>query len=300
MRGLGLPGALDGLLGPFVVVFALVTQLGDLWFLTLLVTLSYWLDDATPLVGRWLDRERTATVLALLLGVVALSVTLKPLFGLPRPPGAGVPPRADLVPVALDSLYAWLSTGDGYGFPSGHALGSTIVFGGLAWAIRDGRPRRRIVAAAGLTALVAVSRLAIGVHYLVDVLAGGAIGLVYLALVVRVLGTPRHAFALSAVLVLLGVLAFEPHGELVAATGLCVGGTLAWFAAGDRLRSLAHSPRASAVTALCGLVTAAPLLAVVGTATDLTASLALLGGLLGGALVVALPLVGDAVAKKSA
>jgi len=298
MRSLGLPGALDALLGPLVAVFALITQLGDLWFLTLAVTLPYWLDTATPRIAGVLDRERSATVVALLFGAVALLVTLKPVFGLPRPPGAGVPPRADLVPTALEGLYAWLSTGDGYGFPSGHSMGSTIVFGGLAWAVRVGTFRRRVAVAAGLAALVSVSRLVLGLHYLVDVVAGAAIGLVYLAVALRVLGTPRRAFALATTVVCLGLLAVAPNGELVAATGLCVGGTAAWLAVGERLGARSPSPRAGTVTAGLGLVTAAPLLAVVGTAGQLTVPFALLGGLLGGALVVALPLVGDAVAKK--
>ena len=298
MRSLGLPGALDALMGPLVAVFALITQLGDLWFLTLVVTLPYWLDAATPHIGHAVDRERSATLVALLFGAIALLVTLKPVFGLQRPPGAGVPPRADLVPAALDGLYAWLSTGDGYGFPSGHAMGSTLVFGGLAWAVRAGARRHRLALAGGLVALVSFSRLAIGVHYLVDVLAGAAIALVYLAVVLRVLGTPARAFSLAVGTAVLGGVAVGFGGELAAATALCVGGAAAWLVLGDRL--LEHSPsrRVGAVTIALGLTTAAPLLAVVGTAAELTVPLASFGGLLGGALVVALPLVGDAVAKK--
>ena len=54
---------------------------------------------------------------------------------------------------------------------------------------------------AGLAALVSVSRLVLGLHYLVDVVAGAAIGLVYLAVALRVLGTPRRAFALATTVV---------------------------------------------------------------------------------------------------
>jgi len=300
MRGLGLPGALGDLLGPVVVAFALVTQLGDLWFLTLAVALPYWLGEATPRVGAALDRDRTATVLALLFGAIALLVTLKPVFGLPRPPDAGVPPRADLVPAVFDGLYAWLSTGDGYGFPSGHAMGSTIVFGGLAWAIRAGERRRRVAAAVGLVALVSLSRLVLGLHYLVDVLAGAAIGLAYLVVVLRGLGTPRRAFGLATAVAVLGLVAVGPHGELVAVTGLCVGGTAAWLAAGDRLRAVPTTRRVGTTTALLGLTTAAPLLAAVGTADVLTVPVSLLSGLLGGVLVVALPLAGDTLGNTEA
>jgi membrane-associated phospholipid phosphatase len=297
MRGIGLPGALGELLGPLVVVFAVLTQLGDLWLLTLATTLPYWLDRHTPGIAADIDRERAATVVALLFGAIALLVTLKPLFGLPRPPGAGVAPRADLIPAALEGLYAWLSTGDGFGFPSGHALGSTIVFGGLAWTVRIGPARRRFALAGGLATLVSLSRVVLGLHYLVDVVAGAAIGVAYLAVVLRVLGTPRRAFGLAAVLVVGGLAVVGPHPEGVAAAGLCVGGAVAWLAVGDRVLALDADRTAATAAALLGLATAAPLLAVVGT-VSLTAPLAVGGGLLGGALVVALPLVGDGVAKK--
>lgn len=298
MRGLGLTEALGALLGPFVVVFALVTQLGDLWFLTLLVTLPYWLGRSTPRVGAAIDRDRAATVVALLFGTIALLTTLKPIFGLPRPPGADVAPQAGLIPAALDGLYAWLSTGDGYGFPSGHALGTTVVFGGLAWAVRVGPRRRRFAVAAALVALVSLSRLALGVHYLVDVVAGIAVGLASLAVVLGLLDTPRAAFVVATAIPLLGLAIVGPDPELVAAAGLCAGGTAAWLAAGDRLGSLATTRRSGAITALVGLVVAAPLLSVVGL-VHLSLPVAFIGGLAGGGLVVALPLVGDGLRKKS-
>ena len=299
MRGLGVPEALGDLLGPLVVVFALVTQLGDLWLLTLAVTLPYWLGPSTPRVGPGIDRERAATAVALLFGSIALLVTLKPLFGLPRPPGAGVAPRADLIPAALEGLYAWLSTGDGFGFPSGHALGSTIVFGGLAWAVRVGPTRRRFVLAAGLATVVSLSRVVLGLHFLVDVIAGAAVGVTYLAVALRGLGTPRRAFGLAAVVVVGGLAVVGPHPEGIAAAGLCVGGAAAWLAVGDRVLALDAGRSGATATALLGLATAAPLLGVVGT-VSLSAPVAVAGGLLGGALVVALPLVGDGVAKKVA
>jgi membrane-associated phospholipid phosphatase len=298
MRGLGVPVALGDLLGPFVVVFALVTQLGDLWFLTLLVTLPYWLGRSTPRVGAAIDRERAATVVALLFGSIALLTTLKPIFGVPRPPGADVAPQASLVPAVLDGLYAWLSTGDGFGFPSGHALGTTIVFGGLAWAVRVGSRRGRIAVAAALVTLVSFSRLALGVHYLVDVVAGAAVGLAYLAIVLGVLDSPRDAFGFATAVTLLGLVVVEPGPELVAAVGLCAGGTVAWLAVGDRLSTLLTTGRPGSITAALGLLVAAPLLSVVGL-VHLSVPVAFLGGFAGGAVVVALPLVGDGVGKRS-
>jgi len=296
MRSVGLPTLLGDLLGPAVVVFALVTQLGDIWFLSLATVLPYWLGSATPRVGPAIDRRRVAIVVAILFGAIAILVTLKPLFGLARPPDAGVPPRPDLVPELLDGIYAWLSTGEGFGFPSGHALGSTVVFGGLAWAVRVGSRRQRIAVVAALVALVSLSRLVLGLHALVDVVAGAGIGLAYLAVVIRGLGTPKRAFGLATAVALAGLLVVGPLPEVVPTAGLCVGGTAAWLAVGDRLDA-GHSRRQSYATALVGLVTAAPMLAVVST-VHLAPVLAVLGGLVGGVLVVALPLLGDAVGKK--
>ncbi|QGA84237.1 phosphatase PAP2 family protein [Halomicrobium sp. LC1Hm] len=299
MRAIGITEWLGEALGPAVVPFALVTQLGDLWFLTVVVGLLYWLGRSTPQVGAGVDRERAATVVALLFGTVALLTTLKPLFGLARPPDAGVAPQAALVPAALEGVYAWLATGDGFGFPSGHALGTTVVFGGLAWAVRVGPLRRRAALAAGLVALVSLSRLALGVHYLVDVLAGAGVGLAYLLVVVGVLGTPRRAFGLAAAVALFGLTVVGPHPELVATVGLCVGGTAAWLVAGDRLLAIPDTRRGGVLATLLGFAVAGPALAVTGLLAP-SVPLALAGGLVGGVVTVAAPLAGHEVGTKSA
>lgn len=295
MRHLDVAAWLSEAVGPFVVLFALVTQLGDLWFLGSLALGGYWLGPHVPRVGAALTRNRTAVVVALLFGLVALTTTLKPLFGLPRPPGATVPPRPDVVPAVLEPLYASMSTGSGYGFPSGHALGSTIMYGGLAWAVRIGDRRQRVALATVLVVVVSLSRLVLGVHYLVDVVAGVAIGLVFLG-VVFALGSPRRAFGLAAAVALLGIGAVGLHGELAGAAGLCVGGVLAWALWGDRLLD-APSRRGAAVTVVLGVLTAAPLLALVAREV-LPSWASLVVGFVGGVVVVALPLVGERVVKK--
>ena len=77
----------------------------------------------------------------------------------------------------------------GYSFPSGHAFNSTVSYGLLAIiAWRSDLPlaaRRLIVAAAIiLVALIGCSRIALGVHYPTDVVAGWLGGLALLGLVV--------------------------------------------------------------------------------------------------------------------
>lgn len=72
----------------------------------------------------------------------------------------------------------------GFSFPSGHALGVTVVALALALVIspmlRERRERRWVGCAvcAGVVS-VGTARVVLGVHYLTDVLAGYAIGLVW-------------------------------------------------------------------------------------------------------------------------
>ncbi|GAC1362978.1 MAG: hypothetical protein NVSMB32_04020 [Actinomycetota bacterium] len=73
-----------------------------------------------------------------------------------------------------------------FSFPSGHALGSTALFLGLAWLVcrrRAGLGGKVAVwlAAALLVALIGLSRLYLGVHYATDVLGGDLLGLAWLA-----------------------------------------------------------------------------------------------------------------------
>lgn len=74
----------------------------------------------------------------------------------------------------------------GYSFPSGHTVAATVGFGSLLLAFMPFIPRAwRFVAIAGYlaaTALVAVSRLGLVVHYLSDVLAGFVLGAAWLSL----------------------------------------------------------------------------------------------------------------------
>ena len=74
----------------------------------------------------------------------------------------------------------------GYSFPSGHSMGSLIGYGMLAYMIAHfvrGRGINLLVAicAAVLVLAIGFSRLYLGAHYLSDVLAGFAAGMVWLA-----------------------------------------------------------------------------------------------------------------------
>src|SRR5205814_9225723 len=79
-----------------------------------------------------------------------------------------------------------VATGGGNSFPSGHSLGSIIVYGALLMVFAPALPRRWrtpvIVAAAVLVALIGFSRLALGVHFLSDVLGAWALGVAWLGI----------------------------------------------------------------------------------------------------------------------
>lgn len=120
-------------------------------------------------------RRREALWLALTVqGAMLLNYALKEAFARPRP----LPAEALVFPSS-------------WSFPSGHALASTVFWGALLLLVPYGRARRwGWVAAALLVALVALSRVYLGAHYLLDVLAGMAEGGAWLGL--AVLMRPRR------------------------------------------------------------------------------------------------------------
>lgn len=149
-------------------------------------------------------------------GGLALTVVLKTLFALPRPPGG------------LHLIHA-----SGYGFPSGHAVESTVVYGTLAVVLDVGTQRSRTVGAAGVIALIALSRVVLGVHYAIDVLVGVAVGVSYFAgLMIVSRRDARWGFWLAAFVAVLGVVATGGNRESVAA----VAGTLAAALTWERVR----------------------------------------------------------------
>lgn len=83
------------------------------------------------------------------------------------------------------SLEAPVATAGGKSFPSGHAMSSTVVYGAVALTLLPAvPPRRRRALVAGATFVVlaiGATRLALGVHYVSDVLGGFALGVAWLA-----------------------------------------------------------------------------------------------------------------------
>ncbi|GGN12872.1 phosphatase PAP2 family protein [Halarchaeum nitratireducens] len=207
MRGVGLTRALTELVPDVLVpLLAALTQLGDAWFVVAAVATVHWLGPRYDLVS---DRD-AARYVALGFAVFGTVVGAKALLAAGRPP---------------ESLT--LVAADGYGFPSGHAVSATALYGGAAALLRRPRPRYRWGVAAAAVALVCATRLLLGVHYLVDVIAGVLVGSALVAVVLALTRSrlgPGYAFTAA-----LGVLAVPlagPTVEALAAAGLGVGALL--------------------------------------------------------------------------
>jgi len=89
----------------------------------------------------------------------------------------------------------------GYSFASGHTIGATLLYGQLLLFILPALKARHwrllsIVSAISMVALVGFSRIALGAHFLTDVLAAILFGIVWLALCV-VLGRPMQRGSLQ-------------------------------------------------------------------------------------------------------
>ncbi|WBB48549.1 phosphatase PAP2 family protein [Verrucosispora sp. WMMA2044] len=127
----------------------------------------HWLVGVAALLLLVRRRVRLAVyLLATTAGALLLDPSVKSLVGRLRP--------VVEAPVAIAS---------GNSFPSGHALGSTVVYGALLLVFLPAVRYRKLFTAAVALLVVAigVTRVALGVHYLTDVLAGWLLGALWLS-----------------------------------------------------------------------------------------------------------------------
>lgn len=291
-RGVGVSTWLADLLEPAEPLLALLTQTGDTWLLGVLVASLYVLGGAVPLPG-W-DRRRGAAILAA--GLLAISVTglLKAAFALPRPPGAGQASYA-FAGLAGD-VYTWAATADTLGFPSGHAVGATAVYGTAAALVAPAHRRRALLVAGALVATASLTRVGLGLHYLVDVLAGVAVGILLASLAIRWVIRPGVAMGAAVPAAAAWAVLADGGPDAVGALGLCAGALVAWVLLEDRLLTLAHpTGRAAAALAVGGVAIAGLTVGVLEAGGTATAGLVGFAGL---AALVALPL-GVAGAKRT-
>jgi len=196
-RGVGEMALVDAIPEVVVVIFAAVTHLADPWFLFGLLAVGYWFASdrfaAAP-------RRAGATAIAAVTCAYAATALGKAWFAVPRPPGAVGP--ADVptwLPGLLSAWYEAQVLSDGFGFPSGHATGGAAAYLALALVYdRVWTAQKRILAAATVAVAVAASRVVIEVHYLVDVLAGLAVGSGVVLGALWLAGDPRLRWSESA------------------------------------------------------------------------------------------------------
>lgn len=137
-------------------LFAILTFLGNEEFYLLLLPLVYWC----------IHRRAGASLGYLSLSSAWINSLVKHLFKIPRPG-------------ALDSRITVLSEETSPSFPSGHAQGTLVNWGYLAYRLRS---LAFWVVAILVIVGVGLSRLVLGVHFPQDVLGGWVIGLVVLGL----------------------------------------------------------------------------------------------------------------------
>jgi undecaprenyl-diphosphatase len=133
-------------------------------------------------VAAWCARRRQwramTVMLAAYLTAEAVNQILKQIFARPRP-----------------ELLEKISLPDSYSFPSGHAMSAVVVYGVVAIIAARLAPRARGVVAAVMIAVIVatgISRIYLGVHWTVDVLAGFCGGIPLLAAAAHVIPAGRR------------------------------------------------------------------------------------------------------------
>ncbi|MXV61254.1 phosphatase PAP2 family protein [Natronorubrum sp. JWXQ-INN-674] len=206
-----------------------VTELGSVTTLMMLLAVLFW----------WHDRRRSALVISYAVAGLAVLLSVETLLGLPRPP---------------EDVWIASIEVDGYGFPSGHAFAAAVVYGGLVSAYDRGRDWRALLGAGTVVALVSLSRVVLGVHYLGDVLVGAGLGIAFVVLMDRLTrGAPTVGFAIALVLAVPAVYVTGAAPDALLGLGGAIGGVLV---AGriDRLPDLRSRLEAVVLLAVGGAI----------------------------------------------
>ena len=192
---------------PDLVVSTLevATHLGDGVTLIIFGTLLYWF-------GAESNQRKRALVIGVGLGALALSAGMKGIFESARP-------ALEFTPTDYP----------GYSFPSAHAMGAAAFYGALAAIADSGTKLQRYVIAGAVIFTVAFSRLVMGVHYLGDVVVGVAVGLAFVAIVVRSPDPePGSLFALSGAIAVLAYLLGSTY-FVTLTIGASIGAVVGWW-----------------------------------------------------------------------
>lgn len=156
--------------GPLVTLLNAVTNLGGRAIIIWLVTVA--------VVGLLIRRQGRLAVYLIVTGLGALLLD---------------PATKSLVARLRPAVDVPIGTYAGTSFPSGHALGSIVAYGALLLVFLPAIPRRwrrlAIVLVATVVVAVGLTRIALGVHFVSDVLGAWLLGLAWL-------GVTGYAFRL--------------------------------------------------------------------------------------------------------
>lgn len=176
---------------------AALTQLGSLWFVTLVLYVVY----------RRYNRSEALVTWGILMAGTACWRAIKTAYPIPRPeqPFATA---ADF-PIILSRLYEFFVIDTGAGFPSGHAVTTAIVYLSLARILPVSTSVKRYSAAISVIALVGMTRIILGVHHAVDVVAGALLGQMVLSIAGGVIGSQPSRRVKRALVIAIALTAFN-------------------------------------------------------------------------------------------
>lgn len=183
-----------------------ITFLAESIFLVILIATIYWC----------IDKKKGARLAWIVLGSGVINGVFKNIFRAPRPFQKGV-----TTPLRLE-------TATSYSFPSGHTQSATTF-----WVIFYRLNRQRIIQCVGIiiVLLTALSRLYLGVHWPVDVIAGIIMGLISVSILDLLYDeeqgfTKNHVLITTALLIVMVILPIESdlHKLIGALWGLVIGG----------------------------------------------------------------------------
>jgi len=150
--------------------FLFFTMLGNGGWFWIVLAVLFLIPNKTRKIG-------VVMAFALILNGIGINLILKPLFARPRPFLLDLPDWVAQYKIWFPN--GPLVSASEYAFPSGHAAVSFA--GAFAWCFasrRDWVNRARWVSFIGIAAaaVIAFSRVFIGVHYMTDILAGALAG----------------------------------------------------------------------------------------------------------------------------
>jgi undecaprenyl-diphosphatase len=138
------------------------------WLWILITTPETWWGPVAALVGGLVYFDRLRGALAVVLTILVISAMDAATFHLIKPYFARIRPCN-----TIEGVRAIIGCTDSFSFPSNHSINSLALAGFLGGIYRSLLPMLLT-----LGVLVCVSRVAVGVHYPSDVMAGGALGFV--------------------------------------------------------------------------------------------------------------------------